>query len=149
MATFWFIPAVACYVVSAVLFVGQRRAGLTRAGGLAVGFLAAGAVLHALDLAARGIAAGNIPVSNFAGALSFLAWLTALFGLVMIVRVQLAVIGAFVASGVTLAFAIASVMQIDRPIRLPDTLRSIWLPIHVTLAIFGYALFVLAASVSI
>lgn len=32
---------------------------------------------------------------------------------------------------------------------LPDPLRSVWLPIHVTLAILGYAMFVLAASVSI
>ena len=32
---------------------------------------------------------------------------------------------------------------------LPATLRSVWLPIHVTLAILGYAMFVLAASVSL
>ena len=31
----------------------------------------------------------------------------------------------------------------------PDSLRSAWLPIHVTLAFLGYAMFVLAASVSL
>ena len=52
-----------------------------------VAILGAGAVFHALDLTARGLQAGNIPVANFAQALSFLAWLTALAGLLMAVKV--------------------------------------------------------------
>jgi len=149
MDTLWLMLALACYALSAVLFVFDRLAGRTQATGYAVAILGAGVVCHACDLAARGLQAGNIPVANFAQALSFLAWLTALAGLVMIVRMRLAVIGAFVAPAVTLALGAASLAMSSGHVVLPATLRSVWLPIHVTLAILGYAMFVLAASVSI
>ncbi len=145
----WLLPALACYALSAALFVFDRSSGRTRATGYAAAILGAGAIFHALDLTARGLQAGNIPVANFAQALSFLAWLTALAGLLMIVRLRLAVIGAFVAPAVTLALGAASLTTSDGRVVLPATLRSVWLPIHVTLAILGYAMFVLAASVSI
>ena len=101
MDTLWLLPALACYALSAALFVFDRLSGRTRATGYAVAILGAGAIFHAFDLTARGLQAGNIPVANFAQALSFLAWLTALAGLLMIVRLRLAVIGAFVAPAVT------------------------------------------------
>src|SRR5216684_4871232 len=149
MDTLWLLPALACYALSAALFVFDRSLGRTRATGYAVAILGAGAVFHAFDLTARGLQAGNIPVTNFAQALSFLAWLTALAGLLMIVRLQMAVIGAFVAPAVTLALGAASLTMTSGRLKLPATLQSIWLPIHVTLAILGYTMFVLAASVSI
>src|SRR5271155_5655656 len=146
MDTLWLMPALACYALSAALFMFDRSSGRTRATGYAVAILGAGAIFHALDLTARGLQAGNIPVANFPQALSFLAWLTALAGLLMIVRLRLAVIGAFVAPAVTLALGAASLTTSDGRVVLPATLRSVWLPIHVTLAILGYAMFVLAAS---
>ncbi|HUO06637.1 MAG TPA: c-type cytochrome biogenesis protein CcsB [Candidatus Binataceae bacterium] len=149
MVTFWAIPALVCYATSAALFVAHRISGRVRATGYAVATLGVGAVFHALDLAARGIQAGNIPVANFAQALSFLAWLTALVGLVLIVRLRMSVIGAFVAPVATVALSAASLTMTSARLVLPDALRSVWLPIHVTLAILGYTMFVLAASVSI
>ncbi len=149
MDTLWLLPALACYALSATLFVFDRLSGRTQATGYAVGILGAGVVFHAFDLTARGLQAGNIPVANFAQALSFLAWLTALAGLLMIVRLRLAVIGAFVAPAVALALGAASLTTSNGRVVLPATLRSVWLPIHVTLAILGYTMFVLAASVSI
>src|ERR1039458_8542971 len=149
MDTLWLLPALTCYALSAALFVFDRLSGRTQATGYAVAILGAGVVCHAFDLAAGGLQAGNIPVANFAQALSFLAWLTALAGLVMIVRLRLAVIGAFVAPAVTLALGAASLTMSSGRVVLPAPLRSIWLPIHVTLAILGYTMFVLAASVSI
>ncbi len=149
MDTLWLLPALACYALSAALFVFDRLSGRTQATGYAVAILGAGVVFHAFDLTARGLQAGNIPVANFAQALSFLAWLTALAGLLMIVRLRLAVIGAFVAPAVTLALGAASLTMSSGRVVLPASLRSVWLPIHVTLAILGYAMFVLAASVSI
>jgi cytochrome c-type biogenesis protein CcsB len=147
--TLWLLPALGCYALSAALFIFDRFLGRTRATGYAVAILGAGTVFHAFDLTARGLQAGNIPVTNFAQALSFLAWLTALAGLLMIVRLQMAVIGAFVAPAVTLALGVASLMMTRGRLALPATLQSVWLPIHVTLAILGYTMFVLAASVSI
>jgi cytochrome c-type biogenesis protein CcsB len=149
METLWLMPAIVCYAISASMFVFERTSGETRATGYAAAMLGAGAVFHALDLTARGLQAGNIPVANFAQALSFLAWLTALAGLVMIVRLRMAVIGVFVAPAVTIALGAASLSMKAGRIVLPSTLHSVWLPIHVTLAILGYTMFVLAASVSI
>ena len=149
MDTLWLLPALACYALSAALFVFDRLSGRTQATGYAAAILGAGVVFHAFDLTARGLQAGNIPVANFAQALSFLAWLTALAGLLMIVRLRLAVIGAFVAPAVTLALGAASLTMSSGHVVLPAALRSVWLPIHVTLAILGYTMFVLAASVSI
>jgi len=149
MDKLWLLPAVACYAVSAALFVFDRLSGRTKATGYAVKILGAGVVLHAFNLIARGLEAGNIPVSNFPQAVSFLAWLTALAGLLMIVRLKLGVIGALVAPIVTLALGAASLTTSSGRVVLPAPLRSVWLPIHVTLAILGYTMFVLAASVSI
>src|SRR5260370_10034475 len=147
MDRLWLIAALGCYALSAGLFVFDRLMGRCRAIGYAVAILGAGAIFHAFDLAARGLQAGNIPVTNFAQALSFLAWLTALAGLLMIVRLRLAVIGAFVTPAVTVALGAASLTMSKGRLALPATLQSVWLPIHVTLAILGYTMFVLAASV--
>ena len=127
MDTLWLMPALACYALSAALFVFDRSSGRTRATGYAVAILGAGAVFHALDLTARGLQAGNIPVANFAQALSFLAWLTALAGLLMIVRLRLAVIGAFVAPAVTVALGAASLTTSSgRVISLAASARVSW-----------------------
>ena len=149
MDTLWLMPAIVCYALSSVLFIVDRISGRARATGYAVALLGAGAIFHALDLTARGLQAGNIPVANLSQALSFLAWLTALAALVVIVRLRMAVIGAFVGPAVTIALFAASLAMNSRHIVLPAPLQSLWLPVHVTLAILGYTMFVLAASVSI
>ncbi len=149
METLWLMPALVCYALAAALFVADRIRRAARVTGWAVGLLAVGAVFHALDLAARGLQAGNIPVTNFAESLSFLAWLVALAGLIMIVRFQMAVIGAYIGAAVTIALVASSLTMRGGRIVIPATLRSVWLPIHVTLAFLGYALFVLAATVSL
>jgi cytochrome c-type biogenesis protein CcsB len=143
------VPALICYALSACAFASDSTLKRTRLLGPAVLMLGAGAVFQALDLAMRGVAAGNIPVSNFTQSLSFLAWLTALVGLVLIVRLRVSAIGAFLAPAVTLVAGASYLMTGGGHFVLPEPLRSVWLPIHVTLAFLGYALFVLAASVSI
>jgi cytochrome c-type biogenesis protein CcsB len=150
MASLWQIAILFCYALAAVLFALDRSKPGTRVASYGLIALGVGAILHAFLLAASGIRAGNIPVADVGQALSFIAWLTALAGLVMIVRSRMVVIGAFLAPAVTIAFAAASIMMMkDTRIVMPEALRSVWLPIHVTLAILGYTMFVLAASVSI
>ncbi len=149
MTTLFLPPALILYVVASAGFWTDRATGRHRWAGYATAALAAGAVLHALDLVARGIQAGNIPVANLGQSLSFLAWLTALAGLAMIVRLRMTVIGSLVAPAVAIASAVAYSTMRRTGLVLPETLRSVWLPIHVTLAFFGYALFVLAAGVSL
>jgi cytochrome c-type biogenesis protein CcsB len=142
-----------CYGLAAIFFAADRLRPASRLVSFGVIALGAGATLHAFGLAAIGITTGAFPVADFGEALSFLAWLTALAGLVMIVRSRMAVVGVFLAPAVTVAFAAASIIKLEQleqsRIVLPETLRSVWLPIHVTLAILGYAMFVLAASVSV
>src|SRR5579862_5516915 len=149
MITLFLVPALICYAASSAGFIADRATGRMRWTGWAAAALGAGAAFHALDLASRGIQSGNFPVANFAESLSFLAWLIALIGLVLIVRSRMAIIGAIVGPFITVAtLAAVMTMQTSR-IVLPESLRSVWLPIHVTLACLGCSMFVLASAVSI
>ncbi len=149
MLTLFLPPALACYAASGAGFVADRASGKHRWSGYAVAALALGAVFHAFDLVARGIQAGNMPVSNLQQSLSFLAWLTAVIGVVLIVRLRMEVIGAFVSPIVAVATLVAMVTMRTSHLVLPQSLKSVWLPIHVTLAFLGYSMFVLATAVSL
>ena len=48
-----------------------------------------------------------------------------------------------------MALAVACILRTPGQLVLPESLRSGWLPIHVTLAFLGYAMFLLAAGVSL
>jgi len=146
--TIWLLPALVCYAIASVLFAVEFSSRVQRVTGYAVSALGAGAVFHALDLVGRGLQAGNIPVGNFTQALSFLAWVTALAGLILIVRLRIAVIGALVSPSVLIALGASEAMAGEAG-ALPNALRSLWLPVHVTLAFAGEALLVLAATVSL
>jgi len=148
MITVFLLPALICYAASSAGFIADRAAGRTRWTGSAAAARGAGAPVHPRDFTAPGNQAGHFPVANFAESLSFLAWLIALIGLVLIVRSRMAIIGAIVGPVITVAtLAAVMTMQTGR-IVLPESLRSIWLPIHVTLACLGYSMFVLASAVS-
>lgn len=145
----WLIPALTAYALATAGFVAGRAGTdgwLARA---AAKLLAAGAALQSIDLIARGLQAGNIPVTNFAQSLIFLAWLTALAALFLIVRYRMPVVGAFAGPLVFIALGAAVALMRPGRIPMPVALNSAWLPIHVTLALLGYALFVMAAGVSV
>jgi cytochrome c-type biogenesis protein CcsB len=149
MNLFWALLALSCYFGAAAVFATERLGLANRWGNDAAALLGAGAALQLIEFATGAIQTGNLPVTNFAQSLSFLAWLTALAGLLVIVRFQMPVVGAFVAPIVFIVLGAATLTMRDRRLTVPATLRSIWLPIHVTLAFLGYALFVLAAGVSL
>ncbi|HXD89847.1 MAG TPA: cytochrome c biogenesis protein CcsA, partial [Candidatus Binataceae bacterium] len=143
------LPALVCYLAATGGFTLARTSDpnrWTRRGSIALG---GGAILHATVLAGSWMQAGNIQVTDLAESISFLAWLTATAALVLIVRWRLAVIGAFIAPLVFLASTIAALTMHDGSFTMPAALRSAWLPVHVTLAFAGFALFVLAAGVSV
>jgi cytochrome c-type biogenesis protein CcsB len=149
MNLFWALLALSCYFVSAAVFATERLGVANRWSHDAATLLGAGAALQLIGFATGAIQTGNLPVTNFAQSLSFLAWLTALAGLIVIVRFKMPVVGTFVAPIVFLGLGAATLTMRDRRLTVPAALRSIWLPIHVTLAFLGYALFVLAAGVSL
>jgi cytochrome c-type biogenesis protein CcsB len=122
------------------------RGRLSRSASLLLG---AGAALQSGDLLMRGVEAGNVPVTDFGQALVFLAWLTAIAGLVLIVRFRMPVIGVYVAPIVIVALGIGAATMSHARLAMPQSLRSAWLPVHVTFALLGFALFGLAAIVSL
>ena len=149
MNTYWLAPALACYALSAAGFAMERVGLRSMLSQWASILLGGGAALQTGDLLMRGIQAGNVPVTNFAQALVFLAWLTAIAGLVVIVRFRMPVIGVYVAPIVIVALGMGASTMRNARLTMPQSLRSAWLPIHVTFALLGYALFVLAAVVSL
>ena len=152
MNPIWYLPAIICYGLAAASFALDRVDRANRAGrgvGRGTALLIGGIAMQTAALAVSSIQAGTVPVTNFAQSLAFLAWLTALTGLGLILRFRMAVIGAYVAPIVAAVLAIAIVMMKQGRLVVPESLRSAWLPVHVTMAFLGYALFVLAAAVSI
>ncbi|MBF6568770.1 MAG: cytochrome c biogenesis protein CcsA [Candidatus Binataceae bacterium] len=143
------VIALACYAGSSGCFFYGRGSGARRILLSGIGLLGAGALFDLVYLVAAGLQAGNLPVSNFAQSLTFLALLVALMGFGLIARLHARVIGIVIAPAVTIASAAAYMLERHGRIVLPETLRSGWLPVHVTLALLGYALFLLSAGVSL
>ena len=149
MNPIWMIPAIVGYFVAALGYTTSRL-GLAPSGARWGKFaLAGGVAAHILVLAVTAIQAGNIPVTNLPESISFLSALTALAALPLINRLRLIVIGAFIAPFAFIATTIAALTMPGQRLQMPDALRSAWLPVHVTLAFAGFALFVLAAGVSL
>jgi cytochrome c-type biogenesis protein CcsB len=149
MNVFWAFLALSCYFASAAIFATERLGVTNRWRNDAAALLGAGAALQLIEFASGAIQTGNLPVTDFAQSLSFLAWLTALAGLILIVRFEMPVVGTFVAPMVFIGLGAATLTMRAQRLTVPATLRSAWLPIHVTLAFLGYALLVLAAGVSL
>jgi cytochrome c-type biogenesis protein CcsB len=107
-----------------------------------------GLVAHAGAIAVHSLHAGHLAVTTLAEALSFLALLMVALFLVVHLRRPLLALGAVVSP---LAFGLVlgadTVHQGARP--LPPTLQSVWLPVHVSLAILGDAVFALAFCASL
>lgn len=111
-------------------------------------FLLVGAfALHTVDLVCEVMKAGVLPVATFAGGFSFFAWLLVGVYLAVQARMSLAVIGVLVSPLAFLA-AIADLLVRGDDVAVPESLRSPWLTVHVTLAFLGNAVFALAFAVS-
>ncbi len=105
---------------------------------MGVGFLS-----HCLTLVLRYIEAGHTPVINLHESLSFFAWMVVGFFLLLRCQYKVEVMGAFV-SPLALLLIIWAAALPNEILPLPPALRSWWLPIHVTSAFLGDAIFALA-----
>jgi cytochrome c-type biogenesis protein CcsB len=136
------------YLASSAAFVAYLTTARESARRLGPLLLAAGAALHGMEIAERSFRIGHIAVVSFEEGLSFLAFSLAVLYLLLDRRRGLAVLGAVIAP---LAFLLTTVslLTVSGTRELPPVLRSAWLPVHVTLAFFGNALFVLAFVTSL
>jgi cytochrome c-type biogenesis protein CcsB len=105
---------------------------------LGVGFCS-----HCLAFVLRYIEAGHTPVVNLHESLSFFAWMVVGFFLLLRYRYKVEMLGAFV-SPLALLVVIGAAALPKEILPLPPALRSWWLPIHVTFAFLGDAIFALA-----
>jgi cytochrome c-type biogenesis protein CcsB len=131
--------------IAALMGVAVRRDFPHR---LLLWLLGGGLALHVVSIVMRSALVGHLPVANFGEGLSLLAAL--LVGLFLVVQLRgplmaLAAVIMPLAFGMTLA---ASVVKGGAQ-PLPEILRSVWLPVHVLLALLGDAAFAIACAASI
>src|SRR5258706_1497569 len=135
------------YFLSAGAFVAFLTAGGERSRSLGPHLLAAGAAIHGLEISHRSLVVGHIAVASFDEGLSFLAFSLAILYLLIDRRHVLAALGAIVAPLATLLTVVAFLVS-SGTTTLPPALRSAWLPVHVTLAFLGNAVFAIAFATS-
>lgn len=107
-----------------------------------------GFLIHTFALGAHFFQTGYPAVTQFREALSFYSWLMVGLYLLVQLKYRLTVLGAIIAPLAFLmtlaAFAFGSIGK-----ELPPPLKTYWLPLHVSFAFLGNAVFALAFGVSL
>jgi cytochrome c-type biogenesis protein CcsB len=134
--------AVVGYVVVTLLFLlhlGTLKEVLAKVAkwGLLACFL-----LHAAEIAVRWADRGITPATNLAEALSLFAWILVGGYLLVQLRYKVRTLGAFL-TPLAAVMLLASLVFARDP-EIPESLKSAWLPIHVSMAFLGDAAFGLA-----
>lgn len=142
-----FTVAVAGYLAATALYFVFYAAKRETAGVFAGRMFAAAFAAHTLALATRAAGAGRLPFTNqYEFATSF-AWGISLCYLIFMKKYRFRALGAFVAPVVFVIIGYAA-MQSREVRELMPALRSNWLAIHVSTAIFSYGAFGVAFGVS-
>ena len=110
--------------------------------------LFAGFAVHTAALGIHFLQTGYPGVAQFREALSFYAWLLVAGYLLIQLKYRLAILGAIIAPLAFLMTLAAFAFGAGGG-ELPPALKTYWLPIHVTLAFLGNAVFALAFGVSL
>ncbi len=110
--------------------------------------LLAGFIAHTSALAAQFFQTGYPAVAEFRQALSFYSWLMVGVYLVVQLKYRLAALGSFISPLAFLMSLAASASAVGTK-EIPPALKTYWLPIHVTFAFLGNAVFALAFGVSL
>jgi cytochrome c-type biogenesis protein CcsB len=136
------------YLIASMAFAAHVARPGGRMGRVGAAALAAGFIAHTGGILARLYALGLLPVTTFGEGLSFFSWLVVGTFAVISGRYRLTVLGAVV-SALAFSLSLAGVMLYDGGSVVPNALRSPWLPVHVTLAFLGNAVFAVAFAVSV
>jgi cytochrome c-type biogenesis protein CcsB len=109
--------------------------------------LALGFIVHTVSILVHLGSTGLLPVTSFGEGLSFFAWLIAGSFLVVARGGRLSAIGVVVGPLASVMVA-GAILFFGDSAPIPPEMRSPWLPIHVTLAFLGNAVFGIAFAVS-
>ncbi|MFQ5897611.1 MAG: inner membrane protein YpjD [Candidatus Methylomirabilia bacterium] len=137
-----FSLALAAYFVAtglALAYLISRRDGLHRLASLAA---LAGWVFHTLALVVRGLELNRPPLATLSEAISVLVWASVLLTLWAERRYGVKVLSAFVLP-VVLSFSLSTVTFPGSVGDLAPALTSVWISVHVVLALLGISAFVL------
>ncbi|WP_307859090.1 c-type cytochrome biogenesis protein CcsB [Desertivibrio insolitus] len=105
--------------------------------------------VHLASVILRGIAASRVPWANmFEFAITATVIIIGVFLAVQVWR-DLRFLGAYITGFATLALGVATVGFYVDVVPLPPALQSVWLVIHVLVAILGTAFFALGAALSV
>ncbi len=128
-----------------IAYIGVAREGFRRAGKLS---LLAAFLVHTIYIISAYFRLGYVPVTGVNEGLSFLAW--CLVGVCIFVQwgYGITIIGAFV-SPLALIFVYTSSLIPHKIILKSGLLKSLWLPIHVSLLFIGEGIFALAFCAAI
>jgi len=140
--------ALLLYLAAAASFVVYLASVREHLRGAGPALLAAGAAVHGVEIVFRSVSLGHIAVANYDEGLSFLAWALITIYLLLHRRSGLTALGVVIAP-LGFLLTLVAVMVSSGANELPPSLRSAWLPVHVTLAFLGNAVFALAFATSL
>ncbi|MFA5809656.1 MAG: c-type cytochrome biogenesis protein CcsB [Thermoleophilia bacterium] len=139
-----FIVAVISYLVCSGIFIWYLILKNEKVAQLGTILLTMGLVAHTVALALRWGTSGHAPMSNTYESLSMFGWGIVLFFLIAQRFYPIRATGALVVPTAFLITSVAGVFYQGPDIPLAPALQSIWLWIHVTIAMLSYGLFALA-----
>ncbi len=148
MNAFFFEIAFLLYLLGAAVslaYLVTLKKPLSRIGrwGLIGGFS-----FHSLAILWRIFESGRTPLTNLHETLSFFAWAILAIYLLLYLKYRLEVLAAFASPVAVVLMVLASFFP-KEIVPVAPVLESFWLPIHVTLAIVGNAMFALAFAAGI
>lgn len=129
--------------------VTEAPAGRSRALRIAMALTVVGFALHAAATVTRGLAAGRVPWANmFEFSLTASAIIVGVFLAVQFWQ-DLRFLGAYISGFTLVVLGVATVNFYVDVVPLPVALQSVWLVIHVFVAVLGTAFFALGAGLSV
>ena len=131
-------------VVSLAYLISLRRP-LSRLGTIILG---GGFAVHTLALILRYVEAGYTPVTNLHESLSFFSWAIVGVYFILFWKYRVDSLAAFVSPMAAVLIILASFFPKDI-LPVAPVLDSFWLPLHVTLAFIGDAMFALAFAAGV
>jgi ABC-type uncharacterized transport system permease subunit len=142
-----FALTAAAYVVASVMFLRYLVRGVGQIGKIGPRLILLGATLHAAHIVVASLVAKVCPVQGIHFPMSVASMLMCFAYVVMRTRYRVQVAGAFVAPlALTALMASRFVGGGNEP---GEQVKSVILPFHVALSVFGLALFALASSTAI